>query len=84
MFAPQIHKDRLATWPTHYSWIDAEGLNYFRTRISLAGRDVAHGLRVTLEHFTTRASQQRALDILQFKLDILWNMLDAIEKAAHP
>jgi pyrroloquinoline-quinone synthase len=84
MFAPQIHKDRLASWPTHYPWIDADGLAYFRTRIPLAGRDVTHGLRVTLEHFTTRAAQQRALDILQFKLDILWNMLDAIEKAARP
>ena len=26
-------------------------------------------------------AQQRALDILQFKLDILWTMLDSIEKA---
>ncbi|MEX8194790.1 pyrroloquinoline-quinone synthase PqqC [Comamonas guangdongensis] len=83
MFAPQIHKDRLATWPGHYPWIEAAGLDYFRSRIPLAARDVNHGLRVTLEHFTTRAAQQRALDILQFKLDILWSMLDAIEKAAH-
>lgn len=81
MFAPQIHKDRLATWPTHYPWVDAEGLAYFRTRIPLAGRDVEHGLRVTLEHFNTRAAQHRALDILQFKLDVLWSMLDGIEKA---
>ena len=36
---------------------------------------------MTLDHFTTRARQERALDILQFKLDILWAMLDAIEKA---
>ena len=83
MFAPQIHKDRLATWPGHYPWIEAEGLHYFRNRIPLASRDVEHGLRVTLEHFTTRAAQQRALDILQFKLDVLWSMLDAIEKACH-
>ena len=83
MFAPQIHKDRLATWPGHYPWIEAEGLHYFRSRIPLASRDVEHGLRVTLEHFTTRAAQQRALDILQFKLDVLWSMLDAIEKACH-
>jgi pyrroloquinoline-quinone synthase len=81
MFAPQIHKDRLATWPQHYPWIDAQGLTYFRSRIPLAGRDVEHGLQVTLAHFTTRQAQHRALDILQFKLDILWNMLDAIEKA---
>jgi len=81
MFAPKIHKDRLATWPTHYPWIDPDGLQYFRSRISLAERDVEHGLEVTLGHFTTRAQQQRALEILQFKLDILWAMLDAIEKA---
>lgn len=81
MFAPQIHKDRLATWPQHYPWIDAQGLTYFRSRIPLASRDVEHGLQVTLAHFTTRQAQHRAMDILQFKLDILWNMLDAIEKA---
>ncbi|NIA55560.1 pyrroloquinoline-quinone synthase PqqC [Massilia sp. TW-1] len=81
MFAPKIHKDRLATWPTHYPWIDPDGLQYFRSRISLAERDVEHGLEVTLGHFTTQVQQQRALDILQFKLDILWAMLDAIEKA---
>ncbi len=81
MFAPQIHKDRLAGWPDHYPWIQASGLAYFRSRIPLAQRDVDHGMAVTLEHFTTRAQQERALDILQFKLDILWSMLDAIEKA---
>jgi len=81
MFAPQIHKDRLANWPTHYRWIAPEGLQYFRSRISLAERDVEHGLQVTLGYFTTRAQQEQALHILQFKLDILWAMLDAIEKA---
>lgn len=81
MFAPQIHKDRLASWPQHYGWIESAGLQYFRSRISLAERDVEHGLQVTLAHFTTRAQQQRALEILQFKLDVLWSMLDAIEKA---
>lgn len=81
MFAPQIHKDRLANWPLHYGWIDPEGLQYFRSRISLAERDVEHGLQVTLGHFTTRAQQDRALEILQFKLDVLWSMLDAIDNA---
>jgi pyrroloquinoline-quinone synthase len=81
MFAPQIHKDRLSGWPTLYPWIEARGLNYFRSRIPLATRDVEHGLAVTLDYFRTRAMQERALDILKFKLDILWSMLDAIEKA---
>ena len=83
MFAPQIHKDRLATWPLHYTWIEPQGLGYFRSRIPLAGRDVEHGLSVTLDHFVSRDQQERALDILQFKLDILWSMLDGIEKACE-
>jgi pyrroloquinoline-quinone synthase len=80
MFAPQIHKDRLATWPDAYPWIAQEGLQYFRSRIPLAGRDVEHGLAVTLDHFRTPAAQRRAIEILQFKLDILWSMLDSIER----
>lgn len=80
MFAPKIHQDRLAAWPTHYPWIEAEGLHYFRSRIPLAKRDVEHGLAVTLDYFTTRAQQERALEILRFKLDVLWSMMDAMEK----
>jgi pyrroloquinoline-quinone synthase len=78
LFAPEIHKQRLATWPEHYPWIESEGLHYFRSRVSQARRDVEQGLAVTLGHFTTRAAQERALEILQFKLDILWTMNDAI------
>lgn len=81
MFAPKIHKDRLANWPIHYKWVNEEGLAYFRSRITLAERDVEHGLAVTLEYFTTREQQERALEILQFKLDVLWSISDAIEKA---
>jgi pyrroloquinoline-quinone synthase len=79
LFAPQIHRERLAGWPTHYPWIDARGLQYFRSRLPLATRDVEHGLKVTLGYFTTRQAQLRALEILQFKLDLLWSMLDAIQ-----
>jgi pyrroloquinoline-quinone synthase len=79
LFAPQIHKARLANWPEHYPWIASEGLNYFRGRVSLAQRDVEHGLKITLDHFETREQQERALDILQFKLDVLWTMLDAMQ-----
>jgi pyrroloquinoline-quinone synthase len=78
LFAPQIHRQRLATWPEHYPWIAPEGLAYFRNRVGQARRDVEQGLAVTLDHFTTRAQQQRALDILQFKLDILWALSDAL------
>ncbi len=78
LFAPEIHKQRLATWPGHYAWIDADGLAYFRNRVSQARRDVEQGLAVTLDHFVTRAQQERALEVLQFKLDILWSLSDAL------
>ncbi len=78
LFAPEIHRQRLATWPEHYPWIHQDGLFYFRNRIGQARRDVDQGLAITLDHFCTRALQERALEILQFKLDILWALSDAL------
>jgi len=81
LFAPTIHRQRLANWPADYPWIEPSGLDYFRNRVEQASRDVEHGLAVTLDWFNTRERQQRALDILQLKLDILWSMLDAMYMA---
>lgn len=81
LFAPTIHQNRLDTWPTHYPWINADGYQYFRNRLTEARRDVEHGLTITLDHYTTREQQERMLEILQFKLDVLWSMLDAMTMA---
>ena len=78
LFAADIHRQRLANWPGHYGWIDPGGLQYFRDRVAQSGRDVEHGLQLTLGHFTARAQQERALEVLQFKLDILWAINDAL------
>lgn len=78
LFAPEIHRQRLANWPDHYPWIDRAGLHYFQSRVSLARRDVEFGLALTLDRFTTRPQQERALQVLQFKLDVLWQMNDAM------
>jgi pyrroloquinoline-quinone synthase len=79
LFAPEIHQKRLDNWPQFHPWIDPEGYYYFKKRLSEARRDVEHGLTVTLDYFRTREQQERALDILQFKLDVLWSMLDAMQ-----
>jgi pyrroloquinoline-quinone synthase len=79
LFAPEIHQKRLDNWPQFYTWIEPAGYHYFRKRLSEARRDVEHGLSVTLSYFKTREQQERALDILQFKLDVLWSMLDAMQ-----
>ncbi|MFG0606058.1 pyrroloquinoline-quinone synthase PqqC [Vibrio mimicus] len=81
LFAPHIHQSRLESWPEHYPWIKHSGLIYFQQRLSQARRDVEHGLEVTLSHFTSNEMQQHALNILQFKLDVLWSLLDAISMA---
>ncbi|MCU7945419.1 MAG: pyrroloquinoline-quinone synthase PqqC [Candidatus Thiodiazotropha sp. (ex Cardiolucina cf. quadrata)] len=81
LFAPKIHRQRLENWPRDYPWIESSGLDYFRKRVSQASRDVEHGLAVTLAWFNTPERQQRALEILQLKLDILWSMLDAMYMA---
>ncbi len=81
LFAPEIHQQRLQSWPERYPWIEAAALQYFRNRLSEARRDVEHGLAFTLAHFNTRLLQERALAIVQFKLDVLWTMLDAMTLA---
>jgi pyrroloquinoline-quinone synthase len=78
LFAPTIHEQRLNKWPEYYPWIEPQGYAYFRKRLSEARRDVDYGLAITLEYFKTRNQQERALAILQFKLDVLWSMLDAM------
>lgn len=78
LFAPMIHQKRLENWPTLYPWIEEEGYVYFRRRLGEARRDVEHGLRVTLDTFTTRNGQDRVAEVLRFKLDILWSMLDSM------
>lgn len=81
LFAPAIHQQRLDNWPQHYPWIDIRGYDYFRKRLREARADVEQGLAITLNHFLTREQQERALAILQMKLDVLWCMLDAMQLA---
>ena len=46
--------------------------------MSIARRDVEFGLAFTLDHFRTREQQERAVEILKFKLAVLWQMNDAM------
>lgn len=81
LFAPKIHQERLDSWPVHYPWIPAEALDYFRSRLVQAPRDVLHGLRIVKAHCTTVETQRQAFEALQFKLDMLWAMIDTIHNA---
>ncbi|MSQ81280.1 MAG: pyrroloquinoline quinone biosynthesis protein PqqC [Candidatus Methylopumilus sp.] len=79
LFAPHIHQQRISSWPEVYPWINESGLTYFKKRLTEARRDVEQGLSITLDYFSqSRVMQERALDILQFKLNVLWVIADSI------
>ena len=81
LFAPDLMAERLAAFERHYTWIDPQGLTYFRARLTQAPRDSAHALEVVTEHCRTPEQQAAALAALSFKCDVLWSMLDAIDLA---
>ena len=81
LFAPDLMAERLAAFERHYPWIDPQGLAYFRARLTQAPRDSAHALEVVTEHCRTPEAQAAALAALSFKCDVLWSMLDAIDRA---
>ncbi len=81
MFAPGIMSQRLPAFETHYPWIARDALEYFRSRLVQAPRDVEFGLRYVLEHCVSRAQQERAVAVLTTKCHILWSLLDAVHFA---
>lgn len=84
LFAPLIVKERLAAILSHYKWVDPEGLQYFRNRLSQAPRDAEHALSLVTERFRTCEAQERAVAALEFKCDVLWCLLDAVERGPLP
>ncbi len=81
LFAPDLMAERLAAFERYYPWIDQPGLAYFRARLTQASRDSEHALEVVIEHCRTPAEQAAATAALSFKCDVLWSMLDAIDRA---
>jgi pyrroloquinoline-quinone synthase len=83
LFAPDLMARRLEAFRRHYRWVDPRGLDYFSRRLSQAPRDSGEGLELTLRYCATREMQEAAVRALQFKCDLLWSMLDAIQTKCH-
>ncbi len=81
LFAPDLMAERITAFEHRYPWIDRAGLAYFRTRLQQAPRDSAHALEVVTEHCRSTDEQERAVAALSFKCDVLWSVLDAIDRA---
>ncbi len=79
LFAPQAMAARTAALRQHYPWLDRDALGYFDSRINRAQQECVDALDIVLSHCTSRNSQDAAVRALEFKTDVLWSMLDAIE-----
>ncbi|QEU90468.1 pyrroloquinoline-quinone synthase PqqC [Streptomyces kanamyceticus] len=80
--APDLMRTRIAAFERHYPWIDADGLAYFRTRVGQGSRDGQEALALVLKWARTPEEQERAVAALAFKCDVLWSLLDAVDRGA--
>ncbi|MGB0747527.1 MAG: pyrroloquinoline-quinone synthase PqqC [Magnetospiraceae bacterium] len=81
LFAPGIHKERIAGMLEHYDFISDDVMPYFTRRLSQAPRDAAFALSYVREHARTPEAQQGVMDALTFKTEVLWAQLDALHYA---
>ncbi len=78
LFAPALHRERIAGLLEHYDFANDATLAYFQKRLDQAPRDVEFGLSWVLDASTTPERQQAVIAALYFKCDVLWAQLDAL------
>jgi len=81
LFAPGLHKTRIAALLEHYPFANDKTLSYFRTRLTQAPSDVKYGLDYVLRNAKSLEQQEQCLAALRFKTDVLWAQLDALNHA---
>lgn len=81
LFAPAIHRERIAGFEQNYDFANDSTLSYFRKRLDEAPRDVRFGLQYILDNARTPEQQQQAVAALRFKTELLWAQLDALHHA---
>jgi len=78
LFAPKIHKERIAGMLENYDFIGEDVMAYFRRRLTQAPRDADFALDYIKRHARTRAEQEACVDAVRFKCNVLWAQLDAL------
>ena len=80
-FSPDIMAKRIVAWEQHYPWVDPETMEYFRGRVTRAKADSREAIDYVTMHATTPELQDKCVDALITKTQILWALLDAVELA---
>ena len=81
LFAPSIHRERIAGMLENYDFVSEEVMAYFKRRLSQAPRDADFALEYVKSHAATRAEQEACVAAVRFKCDVLWAQLDALHHA---
>jgi pyrroloquinoline-quinone synthase len=81
--APDLMRRRIAAWQTHYPWLGKDGVAYFQTRVSNAERDGREALGFVLSNASSYEQQAACVRALVKKTEILWQLLDAVERACE-
>ncbi len=81
LFAPAIHRERIAGLLEHYDFANETTMSYFKKRLDEAPKDVKFGLAYVLREARTAEQQARVIAALYFKTDVLWAQLDALHHA---
>jgi pyrroloquinoline-quinone synthase len=81
MFAGHLMQKRVADMLANYAWIAPADLAYFTNRINAVSGEGKATVDIVVRHCVTREQQEKAIAALSFKCDVLWSMLDAIERA---
>ena len=81
LFSPTIIGERLEGMLKNYDFITDETMAYFSARPPQARRDSEFALAYVKENAKTPEQQGLVLKALEFKCDVLWVMLDALDYA---
>ena len=62
LFAPELMAKRLDAFAKYYAWIQSDGLDYFRARLTQARQDSEFALSATLRYCDDLRMQEAAVD----------------------
>ena len=78
LFAPDIHRERIALMMKNYKFTNEKNMSYFVKRLGQAPIDIEQVLSYALDKAKTREEQENVYNALVFKMQMLWAMLDAL------
>jgi len=78
LFAPSIHRERIAGMLESYNFVNDHVMAYFKRRLSQAPRDSDFALDYIKRNAKSRVEQEACIGAVRFKCDVLWAQLDAL------